>query len=270
VNSFRNSHCIYYTFYLSALKEVETANEEHLEKIEELEQKLYDLSGEIGAGRHIPPGVRVLTFKDNPAQQEVDLRQATLARLKSENEALLERLAALESDGARPVRDSSSSRVSDFVPRESWDVLKTEKAELQAAVEHKDKRIRRLQEVGASTKTRITIDAHFNAFKIYAKKSGEFREVIASILGFKLAFSTNGTVRMTSIYDLNAVFVFKPSADGDASSIQLVGQGDGGPDELPQMMRHWLEEVQCMPGFMASVTLGCIDKTGGKVEAQEL
>ena len=74
---------------------------------------------------------------------------------------------------------------------------------------------------------------------------------------------------MTSIYDLNAVFVFKPSTNGDATSVQLVGQGDGGPDELPQMMRHWLEEVQCMPGFMASVTLGCIDKTGGRIEGQE-
>lgn len=74
---------------------------------------------------------------------------------------------------------------------------------------------------------------------------------------------------MTSIYDLNAVFVFKPSTDGGTTSIQLVGQGEGGPDELPQMMRHWLEEVQCMPGFMASVSLGCIEKTDGQVVGVE-
>lgn len=74
---------------------------------------------------------------------------------------------------------------------------------------------------------------------------------------------------MTSIYDLNAVFVFKPSMNGDTTSIQLVGQGEGGPDELPQMMRHWLEEVQCMPGFMASVSLGCIEKTDGQVVGVE-
>jgi len=170
------------------------------------------------------------------------LRQATLDRLKSENEALLEKLSTLEPS-------ASGNAGGDYVPKESWDVLKTEKAELVAASEHKDKRIKRLQE-------------------IYAKKSAEFREVIASILGFKLAFNPNGTVRMTSIYDLNAVFVFKPSGDS-ATSIQLVGQGEGGPDELPQMMRHWLEEVQCMPGFMASVSLGCIEKTGGQVQALE-
>lgn len=73
---------------------------------------------------------------------------------------------------------------------------------------------------------------------------------------------------MTSVYDLNAVFVFRPSMNGDATSIQLVGQGEGGPDDLPQLMRHWLEEVQCMPGFMASVTLGCIENAGGQVQGQ--
>ena len=127
---------------LSDLKEAEEAAEEGLEKIEELEQKLFDLGGEIGAGRQIPPGTRVLTFKDNPAQQEVDLRQATLDRLKSENEALLEKLAALKSGGY--ATDASSA---DFVPKESWEVMKTEKAELVSALEHKEKRIKRLQEV---------------------------------------------------------------------------------------------------------------------------
>ena len=92
--------------------------------------------------------------------------------------------------------------------------------------------------------------------------------MVSSILGFKLAFNPNGTVRMTSVYDLSAVFVFKPSMNGDATSIQLVGQGEGGPDDLPQLMRHWLEEVQCMPGFMASVTLGCIENAGGQAQGQ--
>jgi len=226
------------------LREAEEAVEEELAKIEELEQKLFDLGGEIGAGRQIPPGTRVLTLKDNPAQQEVDLRQATLDRLKGENEALLDKLAALES-GSHDAGASSTN----FVPKESWEAMKTEKAELILALEHKEKRVKRLQE-------------------IYAKKSNEFREVVSSILGFKLAFNPNGTVRMTSVYDLSAVFVFRPSMNGDATSIQLVGQGEGGPDDLPQLMRHWLEEVQCMPGFMASVTLGCIESAGGQVQGQ--
>lgn len=124
------------------MKEAEEAVEEGLAQIEELEQKLFDLGGEIGAGRQIPPGTRVLTLKDNPAQREVDLRQATLDRLKSENEALLEKLATLES-GKHDANASST----DFVPKESWEVMKTEKAELVLALEHKEKRIKRLQEV---------------------------------------------------------------------------------------------------------------------------
>jgi len=128
---------------LSALKEAEDAVDEELAKVEELEQKLFDLGGEIGAGRQVPPGTRVLTFKDNPAQQEVDLRQATLDRLKGENEALLKKLAEVETGGPDADRPSV-----DFVPKESWEVMKTEKAELALALEHKEKRIKRLQEVG--------------------------------------------------------------------------------------------------------------------------
>ena len=132
----------YCSLGLLDLKEAEESVEEGLAKIEELEQKLFDLGGEIGAGRQIPPGTRVLMLKDNPAQREVDLRQATLDRLKSENEALLENLAALEIGGREPNASSA-----DFVPKESWEVMKTEKAELVLALEHKEKRIKRLQEV---------------------------------------------------------------------------------------------------------------------------
>lgn len=124
------------------MKEAEEAAEEGLEKIEELEQKLFDLGGEIGAGRQVPPGIRVLTLKDNPAQREVDLRQATLDRLKGENEALLEKLATLESG-----RQDGNASSAYSVPRESWEVAKTEKEELVLALGHKEKRIKRLQEV---------------------------------------------------------------------------------------------------------------------------
>ena len=54
---------------LPALQEAETESEKQLERIEELEQTLFELQGEIGAGRHLPPGVRVLSLRDNPVQQ---------------------------------------------------------------------------------------------------------------------------------------------------------------------------------------------------------
>lgn len=95
--------------------------------------------------------------------------------------------------------------------------------------------------------------------QVFTAKSAEFREAIASILGLKLAFYPNGQVRVTSIYDLSASFVFQPGGDG--ARMQLVAQGEGGPQDLPQLMRYWVEEEQCIPGFLASLTLECYDKS---------
>ena len=64
-------------------------------KIEELEQTLFELRGEIGAGRHVLPGVRVLSLSMYPAQEWADLRQAALDRLKEEIASLLQRLHLL-------------------------------------------------------------------------------------------------------------------------------------------------------------------------------
>lgn len=75
----------------------------------------------------------------------------------------------------------------------------------------------------------------------------------------KLAFYTNGSVRVTSQYDLNAVFVFKPTSEG-GGNMQLIEKGDGGPEDLPQLMRYWIEEQGCIPGFLASITLESYDK----------
>ncbi|KAG2366000.1 hypothetical protein BDR07DRAFT_1449599 [Suillus spraguei] len=218
------------------------------DKIEALEQTLFELRGKIGAGNHVPPGIRVLCLRDNPAQQWSDLRQSVMDRLKNENEALIKRLRELESSGA-VVADDGVPR-DDLVPRESWEVLDKEKKELEEVVKQKEKRLLRLQQV-------------------FTAKSAEFREAIASILGLKLAFYPNGQVRVTSIYDLSASFVFqpltKPGEKGEGARMQLIAQGEGGPQDLPQLMRFWVNEEQCIPGFLASVTLECYDKSKREV-----
>lgn len=218
------------------------------DKIETLEQTLFELRGEIGAGNHVPPGMRVLCLRDNPAQQWTDLRQSVMDRLKSENEALIKRLRELESSGA--VAADGGVLRHDLVPRESWEVLDKEKKELEEVVKQKEKRLLRLQQV-------------------FTAKSAEFREAIASMLGLKLAFYPNGQVRVTSIYDLSASFVFqpltKPGENGEGARMQLIAQGEGGPQDLPQLMRFWVNEEQCIPGFLASVTLECYDKSKREV-----
>ncbi|KZT64690.1 MAD-domain-containing protein [Daedalea quercina L-15889] len=228
----------------AALEKAEQASTAHEEQIEELEQTLFELRGEIGAGRHLPPGVRVLTLRDNPAQQWADMSQAAMDRLRKENEALMKRLKELEDAGARV---SGQAREEAMVPRESWEVVNREKMRLEEELKQKEKRLLRLQQ-------------------IFQSKSAEFREAVASILGVKLAFYPNGQVRVTSYFDLNAAFVFQPTGpagntDGPGGMrMQLVAQGDGGPEDLPQLMRYWVEQEQCIPGFLASVTLECYEK----------
>lgn len=43
--------------------------------------------------------------------------------------------------------------------------------------------------------------------------------------------------------------------------MQLVAQGEGGPQDLPSLMQYWIEGEQCIPGFLASVTLECYDNS---------
>ena len=94
--------------------------------------------------------------------------------------------------------------------------------------------------------------------QVFKAKSAEFREATASILGAKLY--PNGLVRVTSQYDLNAAFVFRLTGAGEGVKMQLIGQGDSGSEDLPHLMRYWVEEEQCTPGFLASTTLECYDR----------
>jgi mitotic spindle assembly checkpoint protein MAD1 len=242
--------------------------EKHLEKIEELEQTLHELSGEIGAGRHVPHGVRVLSLKDNPEQQWVNLRQAVMDRLKSENEALMKRLKELEECGMVGGNLDVQHR-EELVPRESWELVNKEKNELEDVVKQKEKRLLRLQQVRLIYAWVHPPYSYSLPVKVFTSKSAEFREAIASILGLKLAFYPNGQVRVTSMYDLTASFVFQPAskAGGAGAKMQLVAQGEGGPQDLPQLMRYWIEEEECIPGFMASVTIECYDKSKREGEA---
>ena len=51
------------------LERVEAESKQNISKIEELEQSLFDLSGEMAGGRHVPPRTRVLSINDNSEQE---------------------------------------------------------------------------------------------------------------------------------------------------------------------------------------------------------
>ena len=184
------------THYFTALGEKEEAAEKDSDKIKELNQMLFKLRGEIGAGRHVPPGVRVLTMCTNPAQNWADLHQAALDRLKQENTALLQGLSTLETRPRATTNtstdntidsstDTSTPTTTELVPRASWAAVCQEKVQLQDELRQKEKRMLCLRQV-------------------FAAKTAEFREAPSAILGVKLAFYDNGEIRVTSQYDLSA------------------------------------------------------------------
>ena len=101
---------------------------------------------------------------------------------------------------------------------------------------------------------------------MFAAKTDEFKEAIATILGVKLAFYPNGQVRVTSTFDLNAAFVFQPAkAGGEGPTMQLVAQGEGVSGEVTELMQYWVAQEQCIPCFLASVTLECYEKSKRRV-----
>jgi mitotic spindle assembly checkpoint protein MAD1 len=74
-------------------------------------------------------------------------------RLKGENEALIKRLKELEEGGHR-----AGDGGDDLVPRESWEVVNKEKAELEEVVKQKEKRLLRLQQVCLSFFSHSVLD----------------------------------------------------------------------------------------------------------------
>ncbi|KAJ6481761.1 mitotic checkpoint protein-domain-containing protein [Mycena sanguinolenta] len=255
-----------------ALDEALAESQAQLEKIEQLEQELFDLSGEIAGGRHVPPGVRVLSFKDTPElllRDNPEARLSAMERVKEENAALIRRIEELtlrigelqqggaggdnDTDTAITMRDATDTSNNDgggsnnagLIPRESWDAVCKERDVLRGEVTQKEKRLKRLQSV-------------------FSDKAEEFKQSIAVLLGVKLGFYASGQVRVTSLYDKDATFVFKPAkADGagagasstGTTAMQLEALGEGGPQDLPDLMAYWVGSEQCIPGFLASVTL---------------
>ncbi|KAH9058958.1 mitotic checkpoint protein-domain-containing protein [Lactarius deliciosus] len=175
--------------------------------------------------------------RDREKIEELEARANTLLRSTGSN------LRTPRSSSASPhaptnPHNSDANAEEQLVPCASWAAVCEEKAQLEAELKQRDKRMLRLRQV-------------------FAGKTAEFREALSAILGVKLAFYDNGQVRVTSQYDLGAAFIFQPAqkdGSGGGARMQLVAQ------ELPQLMRNWVEIEQSIPCFLASVTLECYDK----------
>ncbi|KAI5291484.1 coiled-coil domain-containing protein mad1 [Ascosphaera aggregata] len=191
---------------------------------------------------------RVLELKNNPTAEHEKVKQSTLNTLKAENRDLIAQLRG-------------KHHLLKAVPLSSIESVKLEMKELERTVFEKEKRMRRLKE-------------------IWTAKSSEFREAVASLLGYKLDFLPNGRVRVTSMFHLSPAYRHgsndadagaKGPGDGEGNSIIFDGENgtmkiSGGPNslfamEIRDLIKFWVEERKDIPCFLAAMTLDFYDKT---------
>lgn len=194
---------------------------------------------------------RILELRENPTAEAEKIKMTTLNTLRSENQALLAQLRG-EHSGVK------------VVPVSTLDSLKLEMQELEQVIADKEKRMRRFKE-------------------IFTAKSSEFREAVASLLGYKLDFLPSGRVRVTSMFHLSAAYRHGDSdarsdsrgpgsmGNGEENSIVFDGENgtmkvSGPPNslfalEIKPLIKFWVEERKDIPCFLAAMTLDFYDKT---------
>ncbi|EEH20199.2 hypothetical protein PABG_02458 [Paracoccidioides brasiliensis Pb03] len=194
---------------------------------------------------------RILELRSNPTAEAENVKLSALTALRAENRDLLAQL-----------RNKHSNL--EVVPLSTLESKEMELREMEKIVAEKDKRMRRLKE-------------------IWTAKSSEFREAVASVLGYKLDFLPNGRVRVTSMFHLSPAYRHgdrdaSPDArgpgsmgDGEENSIIFDGENgtmkiSGGPNslfamEIRSLIKFWVEERKDIPCFLAAMTLDFYDKT---------
>ena len=181
---------------------------------------------------------RILELRSNPTADAEALKLSTVKNLREANTALLARL-----EGAEPAPDS--------VPLATLAASGDEIAELQHTVAEREKRIKRLK-------------------TIWTAKSLEFREAVASVLGWKMDFMPNGRVRVTSMF-------YPGDEETGENSIVFDGENgtmkvSGGPQsmfamEIRDLITFWVEERKEIPCFLAAMTLEFYERTTRAVRA---
>jgi mitotic spindle assembly checkpoint protein MAD1/[phosphatase 2A protein]-leucine-carboxy methyltransferase len=168
---------------------------------------------------------RVLELKSNPTADAEALKLSTVRTLREANAQLIDQL---ENQRTPPSN----------VPLATLDAARDELEELKAQLASSSKKIVRLKQ-------------------IWTAKSLEFREAVASILGWKLDFMPNGRVKVTSM--------FKPADEEGENSIVFDGENgtmkvSGGEQsvfagEIRDQIVYWVEGRKEIPCFLSALTL---------------
>ncbi|KAF1848460.1 mitotic spindle assembly checkpoint protein-like protein MAD1 [Cucurbitaria berberidis CBS 394.84] len=177
---------------------------------------------------------RVLELKSNPTADAEALKLSTVRSLRDANAQLL---AQLENQQTPP----------STVPLATLDAANDELEEMKFQLASSTKKISRLKQ-------------------IWTAKSLEFREAVASILGWKLDFMPNGRVKVTSM--------FKPADEDGENSIIFDGEHgtmkvSGGEQsefagEIRDQIVYWVEGRKEIPCFLAALSLEFWEKGPGR------
>ena len=166
---------------------------------------------------------RIVALRSNPTDDFQYLKYSTITSLREENKALLARLEGV----------AHSTKV---VPISSLENARAEITELEHTVQEKEKRMMRLKQV-------------------FAKTTTDFREAVASLLGWKMDPMPQGRFRLTSLYNPTTM---DDGEDGEGGSLIFDGvtgaMKASSPEfshEIKGLIRFWVEERKWIPGFLA-------------------
>ncbi|MCJ1380943.1 coiled-coil domain-containing protein mad1 [Xylographa soralifera] len=166
---------------------------------------------------------RILALRSNPTDDVQRLKYSTITSLREENRALVAQLEA-------------APHSTNVVPISSLENARAKIAELEYTVQEKEKRMLRLKQV-------------------FAKTTTDFREAVASLLGWKMDPMPQGRFRLTSLYNPTTM---DDGEDGDGGSLIFDGVSGAmkasSPEfflEIKGLIRFWVEERKWIPGFLA-------------------
>ncbi|KIV79773.1 hypothetical protein PV11_07318 [Exophiala sideris] len=182
---------------------------------------------------------RVLELRDNPTANSEAIKMSTLRTLKEENASLLAHLRGKDLQNV------------ETVPASTLDALKLDMKDMEMVVADKEKRMRRQRE-------------------IWTQKAAEFRDVIASVLGYKVNFLPNGKAKVSSMYYGGTHEADEDSDEEDEHYIVFDGDNgtmkiSGGPnsafgEDIRDLVNFWVKEKKQIPCFLAAMTLEFYEK----------
>ncbi|KUI68853.1 Spindle assembly checkpoint component MAD1 [Cytospora mali] len=176
--------------------------------------------------------VRVLQLRANPTDDYQAVKQAAIDELRSENEQL-----------RRLVHDGEAARFP-VVPVSTLIALQRDLQAARDETASARKKCQRLKEV-------------------WTDKSAEFKEAVFQLLGWHVTFIPSNKMRLESVYYPSETDEHERSIvfDGERGSMKV----GGGPKsafamKINDTRKYWVTEKNCIPGFLAALTLELYDE----------